>query len=370
MGRVAAAIARLDAAMFGPQPAAAGGVTGTVTPISSSMYRSMLSLAGYDVSSMDGPVTREDAWQVPALNNGISLLCGIAQQLPLKADKPTRDLDRFLARLDPRYPAGWTIAKTVESLIFDGCAWWHVTGRYSAGNFPAEVEWVAPHRLHVQVEPDGAVSAARLDNQPVPVADLIYFPGVSPGILTAGAQAIRAALANVKASRVYAEHPAPRVIFTDADGAESLNADDASDYLTAYMDAVRSGGTAYLAGLQATQVGWSSKELALVDARTFDGVEAARLLAIPTRYVAAPDGGGSLTYSNLADVRRDLMQVGGLATYAVPIEQRLSLLDVSPYGVKVIFDRESFASQVGVDPSTDTPTLARPSTPTPEVPAP
>ena len=75
----------------------------------------------------------------------------------------------------------------------------------------------------------------------------------------------------------------------------------------------------------------------------------ARLLAVPTRYVAAPAQGDSLTYANLAEVRRDLLDVGGLSTYLVPIEQRLSMPDFTPRGTRVRFDADSVFLRITPD---------------------
>ena len=50
-----------------------------------------------------------------------------------------------------------------------------------------------------------------------------------------------------------------------------------------------------------------------MEARQADAVDMARLLCMPTRYVSAPAQGAELTYANLADVRRDLIESGGLS---------------------------------------------------------
>jgi hypothetical protein len=200
----------------------------------------------------------------------------------------------------------------------------------------------------------------RIDSVPVAAADLIRFDGLTEGILTTGAEAISTALANVRQTRRFAQNPLPQMYLTDADGADPVEAEDARTYLTALRDAATTSGTAYLAGFKMNQVGWTASEIQLVEARQLDAVEMARLLAIPTRYLAAPEQGSSLTYANLAEVRRDLLEVGGLANYASPIEQRLSMPDVTPRGTVVRFDANSFFLQV-------TPDQPNPDQPSPEV---
>lgn len=317
-----------------------------VQQVDAGTWRGLLSLAGYSANQLPATVTRLDALKVPALSNGLKLLTGIAQQLPLVAD-PAGESDQLLKELDPDVPAGWTVARTVDALAFYGIAWWYVTSRTARG-FPRTIQFVDPSRVMV----DTHTGVVRIDGQPVDPADMIRFDGVTEGLLTIGAEAIRTALANVRQTRTYAEHPLPSVILTDADGAEPLEVDQARDYLAAARDAIADHGWAYLAGFKTDRVGWTAAELQLVEAREQDAVEMARLLAMPPHYLAARQGGSSLTYSNLGEVRRDLLEVGGLALYLVPVEQRLSMPDVTPRGTRVRFDADSFFLRVTPDQPT------------------
>lgn len=328
-----------------PEPPLAAAVTpvnGLVTPISQATWRHLLQLAGWPASSAPATITRAEALQIPALLNGIKLLTGIAQQLPLVAS-PAGESDAFLAELDPRVAPGWTIAKTVDSLAFTGVAWWYVTSRTARG-FPRTVEWVAPQRLVIS-NPE----KPSLDNIPVDPADLIRFDAVTEGLLSTGAEALQTALANVRAARAYATNPAPNVILTDADGHDPLSSDDAKPYLDAAHQTIADNGWAYMAGFKLTTVGWSAADIQLVEAREEDAIEMARLLSMPPHYLAAKQGGSTLTYANLGEVRRDLLEVGGLALLLVPIEQRLSMPDVTPRGTAVRFDADSFFLRVTPD---------------------
>ena len=282
----------------------------------------------------------------------------ITSQLPLGAESAlgvSADTDTFLATLDPTMPPGWTCAKTVESLILHGSAYWIVTERYATG-FPKSVEYVDPELIseHTASRSDGvlAVKHYSIGTSKWAPRDVVKFTGILPGILSVGAASIRTALANLHAARIYAENPAPHIYLTDTDGAEALDDDDAHLYLQALADAVRTHGSAYLSGLTINEVGWSAKEVQLVEARHADAVEAARLLALPTFYVAAPNQGSSLTYSNQVDIRRDV--ISALASFAGVIEGRLSLPDVTPRGTTVTFDSASFYEQVTptAEPST------------------
>lgn len=322
-------------------------VTGSVTPVSQATWQHLLALSGYNVTELPTTVTRLDALKVPALSNGIKLFTGIAQQLPLTAD-PSGEADQFLADLDPDIAPGWTVAKTVDSLSFYALAWWHVTARTARG-FPRTVRFIDAPRVQV----DSTGGTVHIDRQQVDPRDMIRFDGVVEGLLTTGAEAISTALANVRATRAYASNPAPNVILTDADdSARPLTPDEAKPYLDAAHATIAANGWAYLAGFKVQPVGWDASQLQLVEAREEDAVEMARLLAVPPHYLAARQGGSSLTYSNLSEIRRDLLEVGGLALHLIPIEQRLSMPDVTPRGTRVRFDAESFFLRVTPDQPT------------------
>jgi hypothetical protein len=108
-----------------------------------------------------------------------------------------------------------------------------------------------------------------------------------------------------------------------------------------------------MAGLQLNSVGWSARELQLVEARDQDAVAMAQLLGLPLYAVSAPSKGSSLTYSNMADNRRD--SISALSAFARVIEGRLSLPDFTPKGTEVRFDSASWAMQVSPDLPTPTP---------------
>lgn len=314
------------------------------------------------------PVTRTQALSVPALNAGVGVLTNLAGQLPLTASSPvgvSDDTKTFLATLDPTMPCSWTQAKTVESLIFHGVSYWLITKRYATG-FPATIEYV-DFELVQEITKGRNIDHYRVADgyagetwQP---KDVIRFVGVLPGILTSGAAAIRTALANIHATRMVAEHPSPHMLLADDDGAESLESDEATEMLDALNTAVGTRGMAYLGGLKIIQYGWNARELQLVEARDADAVEMARLLSIPTHYANAANKGSSLTYSNLADTRRD--KIDALAGWAIPMEGRLSLPDVTPRGTVVKLDAASFVDQVA---PTEPP--APPTDPTPPDPNP
>jgi len=320
--------------------------TGSFQTVSPGAYRGLLTLAGYTSDQLPAVVTREDALSVPAFANGHRLLTSLAGQLPLRAyrddgGEPTFETRTFLEVIDPDLPPGWSVSRTVDSLLFTGQAFWYVKARWSTG-YPRFVQWVDPGRVKRTEQ------GAWIDSTEIDPADLIVFYGLQDGVLRTGAEAIATALANVRQVRRYADNPLASSHLVDAEGNEPLEAADARDFLQAYTDAVKARGHAYLGGLRLETVGWSARDLQMVEVKQQDAVEMARILGLPGKYVLANEGGSSLTYSNLQEVRRDLIDMAG-AALLTPIEQRLSMGDVSPGGTRVKFDADSFFLQITPD---------------------
>lgn len=319
--------------------AASSGVS-TVDP---SMHRSLLQLAGYSASQLPAYITREDCLKVPALSQGITTLLSIGGLLPLVAT-PSDQSNAFLAELDPDYQPSYTKAKTIDDLIHYAIAWWHITSRTSTG-FPRTCRRIDPTRVRWDV----GTQKVYIDGEEVNPDDMKRFDGLVEGLLTRGAEAVGTAIANQRQARTFAEHPLPPAILTDEEGAEEMETAEAQDVVTALNDTIRRRGIPYMRGIRLIPLGFTASEIQLNESRQNDAVEMARLLSMPSDYVNAPAQGSSLHYANIAEVRRDLIDVGGLAQYLGPIEERLSMPDMTPRGTVVKFDSASVFLRITPD---------------------
>jgi phage portal protein BeeE len=100
--------------------------------------------------------------------------------------------------------------------------------------------------------------------------------------------------------------------------------------LEAWEVARQTRSTAYLNSVIDTETfGFSPAELTLTEARNFAAIEIARLFNLDAFWIGANMPGASVSYSNRVDLRKDLIDLT-LADYMVPIEQRLSMRDVTP----------------------------------------
>lgn len=324
---------RVDAALYGG---------GSIVSVSPETKAAILRLAGWTgaETQLAASITRDEAIKVPSLSNGLQIILGLAQGMTLTTDQPdpVSDANRFLARLDPDMPPGWTVARAVDSIVWYSEAWLAITDRYATG-FPAAVRWLDNYRVTV----DTGTGRVRVDGDEVDPKSLIRVPGILDPLLARGAEAVATALANTRAARRYAQNPKAQTVLTDIPGEPPLEADDAQPYIDAYTDSARTGKPVYLAGFQVNEVGWTARELQLIEARQADAIEMARLLNLDPVEVGAPQGGTSLSYQNNQDRIRGRIEAA--SAFLLPIEQRLSMPDVTPLGARVTFDADAFIAR-------------------------
>ena len=175
----------------------------------------------------------------------------------------------------------------------------------------------------------------------VPARDVIKFYGDGlGGWLTTGAAAINTAAALEAATLNYSEYPMPTVVLKNT-GAD-LPATTVDALLAAWEEARSNRATAYLnSAIEAKGMGWSARDLALVEARNESAIGIARIANLDPVWVGASVTGSSLTYSNRVDLYRQLLDIS-LRPVMDMITHRLSMPDVTPRGHAVRFDTSGF----------------------------
>jgi len=98
-------------------------------------------------------------------------------------------------------------------------------------------------------------------------------------------------------------------------------------------------------------------KLQLVEARTYQALEMARVANIPPYLVGAPTGGG-MTYQNALQARQDLYLFGA-KPYIDCIEQTLSMNSVTPRGRYIYLDVEYYLEEANQVPESDNAAPAR-----------
>lgn len=161
-----------------------------------------------------------------------------------------------------------------------------------------------------------------------------------------------------RAAGRYARAPHPHAILRNVSGDE-LTEDEITALLDDWDWARENRGAGYLDGLEYQAIGYSAKELQLTEAREHAALEVARLLALPAFAIDAK-GGDAMTYANIVDRRRDLVEA--LRPWLVVLTQTMSMDTrvggvprglLLPRGVTVEVDasdylREDAAKRMGV----------------------
>ena len=243
----------------------------------------------------------------------------------------------WLTQPDPRRTLQWILTKTVRDLVWRDTCVWRITDRtlYRA---PVAATRIHPNRIQRVDDPldpdtvrtwiiDGTEYAA---GHP----DLIVFDAAGLGGLTRYGLPLLTLYGQLQAAAGrYAEAPHPHAVLKNS-GADLEDAE--IDALLTKWDTFRaSRGIAYTNSvLDYVGVGYSAKELQLVEAREHAALETARLFGLPAKSLDAKSG-DPMTYGNVVEWRRE--EVKAIRPWMTAIDQTLSLVDRSgpPRGVAV-----------------------------------
>ncbi len=289
--------------------------------------------------------TRQDAMAVPAVSRARNLVAGTIASMPFEqfvSDAQTGELAQvmpypWLRQPEVDVPRSTTIAYTVDSLWFYGRAYWQVTETYAEDGRPARFRWIDPTEVTFDVDLEGRITRYYYRLNPVPASgpgSLVVFTYVDEGLLRRAGQTIKTCVELERAALDFARNPAPSVTIKNT--GVDLPAEQVSNLLARWRESRRAdgGAVAYLsAALELDTVGFSPKDLAMVEAREFQVAEIARATGIPPALLGA--SAGSMTYQNVQAERRGLVDLS-LQPLISSIEQRLSMDDVTPRGTSVM----------------------------------
>jgi hypothetical protein len=238
--------------------------------------------------------------------------------------------------------------RTVTDLLLFDRAYWRVTDR-SWDGFPTSIEV-----MRVEDVNDLTVANTGIDPNTQPPSDPFYYLGnVIPtrdvikfygdgngGWLRNGATAINIAAALEAATLMYSETPIPTVALKNS--GPDLPAEQVDALLDAWEEARANRGTAYLNNtIDAQVMGFSARDVQLVEAKNMAATAIARLANLDPVWVGAGIPGSSLTYANRVDLYRGLLDTA-LRPIMSLFEQRLSMPDVTPRGHTIKFDTTAF----------------------------
>lgn len=315
-------------------------------------------------------VARNVALRIPAMRRGRAALL-----TPATFGLRARQGGELLAEDDAR--CAWlrqpepnrTRFNTLALVIDDGI--WHdkavVRATSTIGGTTAYVERIHPQRwtaIYAANDPD-TVAAWQVDGkQYTPgqfaLAGFVAFDFASLGGLRLFGFELLSLYGDLQAAAGrYARAPHPHAILKNESG-DQLTDDEITALLDDWDWARENRGTGYLDGMDYQPVGYSAKDLQLTEAREHAALEVARLLQLPAFAVDAK-GGDSMTYANIVDRRKDLVEA--LRPWTTVLTQTMSMdvrLDgapprglLLPRGVRAEFDaaeylRDDASTRMGV----------------------
>jgi HK97 family phage portal protein len=296
--------------------------------------------------------SRHDAMSVPAVARARNLVAGTIASMPLDMfveDVATSEIGQvpplpWVRQPQLDVPRMTTLAYTVDSLWFYGRAYWMVTEVYQEDGRPRRFRWVDPLDVTFDVDLNtGLITRYYFRLSPTPtsgIGSLVVFTSIDEGLLIRAGQTIRTCVALEKAALDFALNPAPSITLKNT--GMDLPAEQVQTLLDRWRESRRSSGgaVAYLsAAMDMDSVGFSPKDLAMVEAREFQVAEIARATGLPGILLGASASG--MTYQNVQSERRGLVDLA-LQPYMSAIEQRLSMDDVTPRGTSLMFQPNDF----------------------------
>jgi HK97 family phage portal protein len=289
--------------------------------------------------------TRAEAMSVPAVARGRNIICGTIASIPLELrgrDMSKLPVPNFLQQPDPRTPTSVLMAYTAEDLLFFGRAFWQITEMDETTNRPRSAQWIEQRRVTEKLDPTGyIVTGYQIDSAETPprgVGSLIAFSGLDEGVLHRAGRTIRTAASLERAVEKYANEPIPSVVLKSN---QVLSPERVTNLLSTWRQSRQERSTAFInENIEFEHIGFNSSELQLAEARQYLVSEIARLMGIPEWYLGAA-AGGSMTYSNVTDERKTLIDFS-LRPIMTAIEQRLTLDDITLRGTTVRFNLDDF----------------------------
>jgi hypothetical protein len=291
---------------------------------------------------------RDTAMTLPTISRARDLIVSAVSALPFTfwtidaaqvpaVERRTPPLS-WAGRPDPNRTRQWLLAWTSDDLVFHGVAHWEVTSRY-ATTFPATFQRIAPGNLTPTSDPAFLVVTDEVTGRQrrVRVTDVIEFLSPLQGLLSNGWRAISIALQLDAAADRFAGTEVPAGVLEEQDGSEDMSPAELTELAETFSMARRYNTTAALnKHVRYRETTVDASQMQLVEGRTYQALELARLGNIPPYLVGAPAGTG-MTYQNGQQARQDLVDFGAAPIIGC-IEQTLSGPNVTARNTAVRLD--------------------------------
>jgi HK97 family phage portal protein len=309
---------------------------------------------GRIITSDADSVHRSIALSIPAVRKARQVIAGTIATFALSAWQGRNRLEDN----DPR--ATWigqpdptrTLLKTMYATIDDGIwydrAVWRILDRDISG-MPVKFRHIQANRISTVADtwdPDD-ITTWIIDGKDVAARDLVVFDFAGMGGLKRWGMDLLELYVDLQmAAGKYARSPHPKAIIKNSGG--DLGSTEIMDLLDAWEAARELRSVGYMNAVTDYETfGWNAAELQLVEAREHAALEVARLFGLPARAVDASSG-DSMTYANIVEARRDILEA--LHPWMEVVQQTLSLNNrasnprglIVPRGISIRFDVDAY----------------------------
>lgn len=305
-----------------------------------------------------------EAEAIPAVRKALHVIVGTASSFALSAWRGNEQLAQFavpwVTQPDPDRTSQAMLSRTIRAGIWHDLAVWR--------KIPGGFRFVRNGRLtRVDDESDpDAPPRYLIDGQPTPQSDLVVFDFAGfGGLRTYGVPLLDIFQRLMVATGRYADDPVPSTVLKNT--GRDVDEDTIDGILNRWEAQRAVHSTGFLnAYLDLKTVGYSARDLQLVETMEAATKDVARLFGLPG-FALGVDEGSSMTYANVTDRRRDV--IDALRPWTSPIVQTLSMDEFVvqiteqgatavrrgryvPLGTDVRFDvddylREGFVARIG-----------------------
>lgn len=281
------------------------------------------------------PISRKQAMKVPAIVKGRAIITGTLSRHPLAKYRGETKVksDAWMTSsagdLSPQARMRWTL----DDLIFGGCSLWALDR--DAHDRVTSAQRVPPEWW--SIDEDLTISVL---GEVVSSEEVCYFEGPQEGLCELAADTIEGALAIESAWTKRVKTPVPLMHLKPADAMSNLDPSEVDDVVDTWEKARRNGGVAYTPyGLTVDYPGEAADPTLFIEGRNAVRIDVANFLNLPAQLLDGTTATASLTYSTQEGTRNELVDLS-LAYWATPIEERLSMDDMTPARSYIQFDIE------------------------------
>lgn len=292
-----------------------------------------------DTVGLDGPVSIGQAMAVPAISRAVDLYLAAITQLTLTASAPS-DSTRWLNWTDGDITPQLRNAMIFQDLFFHKFCCLAVA-RDAAGDVENGV--VIPRHLW-SFDTEGLIL---IEGKEVPQDQVLLITSFKPlGLLTYAQDTIRQYLSIARTVSDRLDNPVPMIGIKVDVTADPEEADTAVEEWGKARRA-KGGATAIIPpGVDIVTPGADRDDASmLLEARNASRLDAANFTNLPGSMLDG-NSGASGDYSNTLQVQNEFIRLS-VALYTKAIEARLSQDDVTPEGVTVSFNAETFDTLTG-----------------------